>query len=444
MSSVLPLLIVGAGPFGLAMARYARLHDIRHRVVGRPMAFWRESMPAGMLLRSGTSWHLDPIGELTFARWTAEHGFAAEELQPLALDRYLDYVDWYRRAAGIEVDNTLVEKLEVASSDDHGGGRSGTSPADRGKAPLDPREAGILRATLADGRTLHARNVLLAVGFGYFQHLPDDPVVLVPADRRAHTADLVDVTPMRGQRVLIVGGRQSAFETAALLCDCGASAVYLSHRHPSPAIAESDWSWVEAMVTRLAEEPDWYRRQSSEERGRVDRRFWEEGRLKVEPWLGPRLDTAVVTCMPSTQVVDCRTDADGALTVRLAPAGDPGQPAASQPAASQPAVIQPAVSQPAVIQVDRVIFATGYKVDMARVPFLDPDLLDRLELDDGFPRLDPGFQSRVPGLFVTSMPATRDFGAFLAFTVSVRAATLVTGRAIRARLRVGGVEGREG
>jgi hypothetical protein len=94
-----------------------------------------------------------------------------------------------------------------------------------------------------------------------------------------------------------------------------------------------------------------------------------------------------------------------------------------------------------VIEVDRVIFATGYKVDLARVPFLGTDLLDRLELDDGFPRLDPGFQSRVPGLFVTSMPATRDFGAFLAFTVSVRAATLVAGRAIGARLRVGGAEG---
>jgi hypothetical protein len=39
------------------------------------------------------------------------------------------------------------------------------------------------------------------------------------------------------------------------------------------------------------------------------------------------------------------------------------------------------------------------------------------------------------------MPATRDFGAFLAFTVSVRAATLVAGRAIGARLRVGGAEG---
>jgi len=405
LSAALPLLIVGAGPFGLAMARYARRHDIEHRLVGRPMAFWRENMPAGMLLRSGTSWHLDPVGELTFERWTEERGLKPEELLPLSLDRYLDYVNWYRDSAGIEVDDVLVQKLEVVRAD----GPDGE----------------VLRATLADGSVVDARNVLLALGFGYFKHLPGDPAALVPVDRRAHTADLADLASMRGQRVLIVGGRQSAFETAALLCDAGAAAVYLSHRHPSPAIAESDWSWVEAMVTRLAEEPDWYRRQPADERERIDRRFWEEGRLKVEPWLGPRLDDNVVTCLPSTRVGSCEPAADGALTVHLVPCGDPAQPDTADPVA---------------VAVDRVIFATGFKVDMARVPFIDAALLERLQLDNGFPPLDPGFESRVPGLFVTSMPATGDFGAFLAFTVSVRAATRVAGEAISARLRAGSRE----
>ena len=47
------LSIVGAGPFGLAMAAEARRRGIAHRVVGEPMAFWREHMPVGMVLRSG-------------------------------------------------------------------------------------------------------------------------------------------------------------------------------------------------------------------------------------------------------------------------------------------------------------------------------------------------------------------------------------------------------
>jgi 2-polyprenyl-6-methoxyphenol hydroxylase-like FAD-dependent oxidoreductase len=54
------LLIIGAGPFGLAMAAWARCEGLDHRVVGRPMAFWREHMPAGMTLRPGRGWHLDP------------------------------------------------------------------------------------------------------------------------------------------------------------------------------------------------------------------------------------------------------------------------------------------------------------------------------------------------------------------------------------------------
>ena len=48
------LLVVGAGPFGLALASAASRKGINHVVVGRPMAFWKEHMPAGMLLRSAS------------------------------------------------------------------------------------------------------------------------------------------------------------------------------------------------------------------------------------------------------------------------------------------------------------------------------------------------------------------------------------------------------
>jgi cation diffusion facilitator CzcD-associated flavoprotein CzcO len=54
------LLIIGAGPFGLAAAAQASHLGIQHVVVGRPMEFWRKNMPAGMYLRSACDWHLDP------------------------------------------------------------------------------------------------------------------------------------------------------------------------------------------------------------------------------------------------------------------------------------------------------------------------------------------------------------------------------------------------
>jgi hypothetical protein len=47
--------------------------------------------------------------------------------------------------------------------------------------------------------------------------------------------------------------------------------------------------------------------------------------------------------------------------------------------------------------------------------------------------LDEGMQTSVPGLFVTSLPATRDFGLFFAFTAAVRASARIVGRAIAER-----------
>jgi len=63
---------------------------------------------------------------------------------------------------------------------------------------------------------------------------------------------------------------------------------------------------------------------------------------------------------------------------------------------------------------------------MHRVPFLRAgNIAAQLATKNGYPVLDEHFQSNVPGLYFTSMPATRDFGAFFAFTVSVRTSAKV-------------------
>ena len=72
---------------------------------------------------------------------------------------------------------------------------------------------------------------------------------------------------------------------------------------------------------------------------------------------------------------------------------------------------------------------------MAQVPLLaQGNLLQRLETRNGSPVLDERFQSSVPGLFITSMPAAQVFGPFLAFTVSVRASAKVIASALKASL----------
>jgi cation diffusion facilitator CzcD-associated flavoprotein CzcO len=376
------LMIIGAGPFGLAAAAYASAHGIPHLLFGEPMQFWKESMPSGMLLRSACDWHLDPDGVHTMVRFLETRGMAPVDVEPLSLSTYLEYVDWFQREKGLEAVCSHVIELRRTH-----------------------RSEGRFEALLDDGRRVRADNALIALGFSHFKHIPPGLSALLPPGRWGHTCDVVDLEGLRGQRVLLIGGRQSALEWAALLHEGGAAAVHVSHRHATPAFAASDWSWVGRLVDAMVEDPGWYRRLRAADKNAIDRRFWAEGRLKVEPWLRPRLDHPSVTLWPNTRVTGCRLRAAGDFEVDL----DEGR----------------------TIVVDRVILATGYKVDLARIPFLVlGGLLDELHTEDGHPVLDESFQASVPGLFITSMPATRDFGPFFAFTVSVRASAKILGRAL--------------
>jgi cation diffusion facilitator CzcD-associated flavoprotein CzcO len=376
------LLIVGAGPFGLTMAAHAADLGIAHRVVGKPMEFWKHHMPAGMLLRSASDWHLDVAGRDTIERFLAEQGRTPAEVEPLSRDLYLAYGQWFQERKQITPIERYVQTLDYQADGAPG-----------------------FRATLDDGSTIAARQVVLALGFRYFCHVPAELAALLPAGRFAHSCELVDFAGLRDKRCLIVGGRQGAYEWAALLHEAGAAAVHVTHRHPAPAFAAADWSWVPSLMETMAANPAWFRQLSPAEQDQVRYRLWAEGRLKIEPWLEARVVTAGVQLWPGTQITACRETADGAIAVRL----DNG----------------------AELLVDQVILATGYQVRLEQVPFLSRgNLLPRLATRNGGPVLDAQFQTSVPGLFITSMPANQDFGPFFAFTVSVRTSARIIGRAL--------------
>ena len=380
MTQDVELLIIGAGPFGLALAAEVQARGVDFLLTGRPMEFWEKNMPAGMYLRSACDWHLDARNAATIARFLAEQGLAPADVEPLSLAFYLTYVRWFQEQKQIPALPLYVTQLDI--TDD-----------------------GRFAALLEDGRRVTARAVAVAVGFKYFKHLPADVVALLPAGRYEHTCDRVDFAPLHGKRCLILGGRQSAFEWAALLHEAGAAAVHIVHRHASPAFAVADWSWVNPLVENMVENPGWFRQLPQSEKDAVSRRLWAEGRLKVEPWLEQRVMVDGVTVWPETAVARTEESADGDILVTL--------------------------SNGEQLVVDTIILATGYKVAIDQAPFLaQGNILPRLAIRDGFPVLDEHFQTNIPGLFITSMAAGQDFGPFFGFTISVRTSARLIGQAL--------------
>ena len=194
-----------------------------------------------------------------------------------------------------------------------------------------------------------------------------------------------------------------------MIGEAGADAVHLVYRHDTPQFIESDWDWIPALMERTRQQPGWFRRLSAQEREDIYQRLWGEGRLKLEPWLCPRLQGGNVHRWPATRITGSVRRRDGAVSVSL----DNGRR----------------------LEVDQVILATGYRVDLFREPYLqDESIRGNLAVQEGFPVLDDAFQSTIPGLYFTGQTATRDFGPFFGFGIGCPPAAWVIGNALRERL----------
>ena len=68
------LLVIGAGPYGVATAAYAKSRGLDVIVCGKFMEFWKRSMPDRLLLRSDEKWHMDAEQIHTFKGFIKEAG----------------------------------------------------------------------------------------------------------------------------------------------------------------------------------------------------------------------------------------------------------------------------------------------------------------------------------------------------------------------------------
>ena len=186
--------VIGAGPYGLAAGAHLRASGKETIVFGQPMEFWERQMPVGMFLRS--AWYAcdisDPSGHFSLNDF--KNSEKEEFSAPVPLESFVRYGHWFQRRLLPDVDRRKVTRIE---------------------------KNGSFRLSLSDGETLNARRVVIAAGISQFAQRPPEFCNL-PRQLASHSSEHRDLSRFRGQRVLVIGGGQSAFESSALLKENGA------------------------------------------------------------------------------------------------------------------------------------------------------------------------------------------------------------------------------
>jgi NADPH-dependent 2,4-dienoyl-CoA reductase/sulfur reductase-like enzyme len=387
--------IVGAGPYGLAASAYVRRLGLSTAVIGEPMWFWQRRMPAGMFLRSPNvaSDIADPERRLSLAAYGAASGKAIPS--PVPIERFIDYGLWVQQQVAPAVDLRRVERIEG-----HYGG---------------------FRLTFAGGERTTAAQVVVAAGIAPFAARPQQFDQL-PPELATHSSDHADLSSFAGQRIAVVGGGQSALESAALLREAGCEVEVLARNPRVFFLRRQPWLHQlgpltrlmfapaevgPAGLSRLVEQPGWYRRLP---RVLQDRIAVRSLRPAGAAWLIPRLRDVPIT---SGAAVTAASRNDGYARLTL----DDGTERC----------------------VDHVLLATGFRVDIGRYGFLGDDLLRAVRQVSGHPCLSRTFESSIPGLYFLGAPAAWSFGPLMRFVAGTGWAARALARGIERRARTSNV-----
>jgi hypothetical protein len=82
------------------------------------------------------------------------------------------------------------------------------------------------------------------------------------------------------------------------------------------------------------------------------------------------------------------------------------------------------------IVTEHVIAATGYRVDLSRLPFLSPEIRSKIRSVNSGPALSSSFESSVPGLFFAGIAAANSFGPVMRFAFGAGFAARTLTRAL--------------
>lgn len=390
--------VIGAGPYGLAAAAHLRKQGLNIVIFGKTLELWRDHMPNGMFLRSHwwASSISDPAKQYTFERFlqeTKKYG----KVYPVPIEAYIEYGLWFQERVVPEVDETYVTSIE--------------------------RNGDEFTLILADDRVIKSQMVIMAIGMKYYARRPAEYAHLSP-ELVSHGVDHNDFSRYADKTVVVVGGGQSATEYSALLHEAGAN-VHLVARHPihwlEPDRSEGRSLWEQIKKPRakialgwrnvvLERLPYLFSHFPQEKRERYIRRNYQ---ASANDWLWDRLVGKVTLHegQEIKQIEEIREDGSDRVSAEVT------------------------LSDGTHLKADHVMFATGYAVDVRKLPMLDSSLLDQIEMNEGIPSLNSCFESSVPGLYFIGMTTLHTFGPFYRFVFGNQASAQRITRVIAAKLR---------
>jgi cation diffusion facilitator CzcD-associated flavoprotein CzcO len=394
--------VIGAGPYGLSVAAHLRSRGLRPRVFGDVMGTWRDHMPVGMMLKSMpcASNLAAPGPGSGFSDYCAEHAVAAmTDDDVIPLEMFNHYGRWFAQRHVPEIEPIRVEHVEMAGRD--------------------------FDVTLGTGETYRTAAVVVATGLTHFASVPRVFASLRGHDATAlvsHTWDHPDLSVFAGRRVAIIGGGQSALNSAALMQEAGCDPCILV-RSPR-VIWGSDPDTPGSLLDRVrpwSPLGDGFSLRFAHDYPDVIRRLPARGRLAIVRsvlgpsgawWLRDRVEGKIEIRLES-EVVRA-TAHGGGVRLLVAEHGGPLQR----------------------VDVDHVLVATGYHVDIDRLPYFDPELRDAICTVAGSPTLNAAFEASVPNVYFTGLAAAATFGPMLRFVEGSRFAARRISAAIGARRAV--------
>lgn len=376
---MLPTAIIGAGPYGLSVAAHLRRSGVPFRIFGRPMDSWVAHMPKGMMLKSDgfASNIYEPESSFTLEKFCAERGIEyAHAGTPVRLETFAAY--------GLAFKDRMVPELE-----------------DKLVANVQRLRDGF-ELQLADGETVQARTVVLAVGITHFDYVPES-LAHLPAEFLSHSARHHEVEPFRGRDVVVIGGGSSAMDLAGLLHQAGAHVELVSRRqelrfHSQPTgKPRSRWQQIRHPQSGLgpglrsrffADAPSVFH--YLPERFRV-----EAVRKTLGPSGGWFIRDKVIGKVP--------------LHLGCTPTG------AEVKKGRVHLTLRADDGSKREIATEHIIAATGYRVNLERLKFLSPEIRSQVKTVDGSPNLSSSFESSVPGIYFVGVAAAVSFGPVMRF-----------------------------